>query len=466
LANYFLPTDQYGRTLQGAVNLVVGRKGSGKTALFIQVRDKVRADRRNIVVDLKPEGYQLIKLKEDILNYLSEGSRQHLVTAFWEYLLLLEVAYKLLEKDRGTHRYNHEIYGLYRELEAAYKEEYGSAEGDFSERLSVLSRRVSAEYGSRYGSNTETRLSTAQIAQLVYTRDVKVLEERISTYLEKKQAVWVLFDNLDKGWSTKGVDDIDAVVLRCLIDAGRKIERDMRRAGHEFHCVIFIRNDVYDFLMQHSSDYGKEMRAVVDWTDADQLRELLRLRLVSALRLDKNVPLDRIWPRVCATHYHGEDTTSFMIERSLMRPRNLLKMFAYARGFATNLSRMAITEEDIEKGVRAYSQDLLVDLGHELVDIFPDTKDLLYYFMEAKREMSLSDLCGVLNAAGIDESAYMIVLDFLFYYGVIGLRTSTGDQYIFNVNYDPKVLQIRAELAGDTARYVLNPAFAPALGLA
>ena len=100
LANYFLPTYEYGRTLQGSVNLIVGRKGSGKTALFIQVRDKIRSDKRNIVVDLKPEGYQLLKLKEDILLHLSEGSRQHLITVFWEYLLLLEVAYKLLEKDR------------------------------------------------------------------------------------------------------------------------------------------------------------------------------------------------------------------------------------------------------------------------------------------------------------------------------------------------------------------------------
>jgi hypothetical protein len=50
------------------------------------------------MVDLKPEGYQLIKLKEDLLSYLTEGSRQHLITAFWEYLLLLEVTYKVLEK--------------------------------------------------------------------------------------------------------------------------------------------------------------------------------------------------------------------------------------------------------------------------------------------------------------------------------------------------------------------------------
>lgn len=90
LSSYYLPIDQYNRAMHGDVNLVVGRKGSGKTALFIQLRDRVRADKRNIVVDLKPQGYQLLKLKEDILAYLSEGARQHLVTAFWEYLLLLE----------------------------------------------------------------------------------------------------------------------------------------------------------------------------------------------------------------------------------------------------------------------------------------------------------------------------------------------------------------------------------------
>ena len=38
LESYFLETDQYQRTLRGEVNLVVGRKGTGKTALFSQVR--------------------------------------------------------------------------------------------------------------------------------------------------------------------------------------------------------------------------------------------------------------------------------------------------------------------------------------------------------------------------------------------------------------------------------------------
>ena len=90
LSEYYLQTHEYQQSLHGHVNLAVGRKGSGKTTLFIQLRDKIRRDKRNVVVDLRPEGYQLIKLKEDMLAHLSEGSRQHLITAFWEYLILLE----------------------------------------------------------------------------------------------------------------------------------------------------------------------------------------------------------------------------------------------------------------------------------------------------------------------------------------------------------------------------------------
>ena len=116
LENYYLQTDQYLRASRGEVNLVVGRKGSGKTALFIRLRDTTRDDKRNIVVDLKPESYQLLKLKDEILEHLAEGSKQHLITAFWEYLILLEVTYKLLEKDRSSHRFNHNIHDLYKKL--------------------------------------------------------------------------------------------------------------------------------------------------------------------------------------------------------------------------------------------------------------------------------------------------------------------------------------------------------------
>lgn len=467
LGSYFLRTDQYSKAVRGEVNLVVGRKGAGKTALFIQIRDKTRADKRNVVLDLKPEGYQLLKLKEDILAHLTQGASHHLVTAFWEYLILLEITYKLLEKDQTAHKFNHEIRDLYLELEQTYKTEGYSVEGDFSERLLALSQRIAQDYAQRFGNTDGTKLSTDQVTQLVYSHDVRRLRRLVSAYLEHKQSVWVLFDNLDKGWSTQGVDAVDAMVLRCLIDAGRKVERDMRKDGHTVHCLVFIRNDVYEHLMRQSSDYGKEMRVALDWTDPDMLRELLRLRLISGLpSASAKLAFDQIWPQLCVSHYKGEETSAYIIERSLMRPRNVIKMFAHAKGFAANLAHQKIQDSDLEKGVRAYSQDLLVELDHELTDVFPDSRDLLYHFIDAEPQLTGSALVELITSAGIAASDAQRVIDFLLYYGILGIQDATEQvHYIFGVNYDLKVLQIRAARAGGDAVYVMNPAFRPALGI-
>jgi hypothetical protein len=120
LSGYYLETDQFQRALRGEVRLVVGRKGSGKTAIFAQVRDRIRRNRINIVVDLRPDGYQLLKFKEMVLRYLGQGALEHTVTAFWEYLLLLEICYKLLEKDRVPHTRDRRLLEPYRRLASLY----------------------------------------------------------------------------------------------------------------------------------------------------------------------------------------------------------------------------------------------------------------------------------------------------------------------------------------------------------
>ena len=274
--------------------------------------------------------------------------------------------------------------------------------------------------------------------------------------------MWVLFDNLDKGWSTQGVDMIDAIVLRCLVDAGRKAEREMRKAGNTVHCIVFVRNDVYDHLMRNNPDYGKELRATLDWNDADMLREMLRLRLVSGMHGDLDeMDFQTVWYELCASHYRGEETSAYLIDRSLMRPRNVLKLFNHWRGFATNFNRKKIEESDIEKGLEAYSADLLEELDRELTDVLPETRDLLYHFLDAPAAMTRDQLAMVFDSAELDVDIHEKVLDFLLYYGVLGIRTDDHEYFIYTVNYDLRMLKIRGRRGKKDTRYVLNPAFWP-----
>jgi hypothetical protein len=114
----------------------------------------------------------------------------------------------------------------------------------------------------------------------------------------------------------------------------------------------------------------------------------------------------------------------------------------------------------------AYSQDLLEELDRELTDVYPAAKDLLYYFLDGKPVMTKDQLDAILTEAGIPPEEFSKIVDFLLYYGVVGVQIGEQEHFIYSVNYDLKVLNVRAERGKEGTRYVLNPAFWPAFGMA
>ena len=465
LRDYYLRREEFHRTRRGEVNLVVGRKGSGKTALFSQVRDDLRRDPTIVVLDLKPEGYQLVKLREQVLDLLHAGAKDHLITSFWEYLLLREVAHKLLEKDRQRQIRDHRLYPHYTALGDAYRESPHIGEGDFSERLANLAESVVDEFHARYDNQHDRRLSADDVTQIVHSGSLRKLRQTVSKYLEYKNGVWILFDNLDKGWALPGPSPTDILMLRCLIDGARKCQRDMQAAGHDFHSIVFVRNDVYELLIKESSDFGKELRASLDWSDPDMLRELLRLRLVNN-GFAPDETFDKIWNAICVSHYRAQETSQYMIDRTLMRPRNLLKLFNHCKASAANLRHDTILADDIEKGLQSYSNDLVIEADQELTNIEQKAADLIYHFIDEDYQFSLQELEIIFGEHSIPEDMYSDLVRFLLYFGFFGIKVGARKtSYIFDVGYDMKRLEVPISKAGANVQYVLNPAFWPALGV-
>lgn len=464
LDRYYLETDQFLKSLRGEAHLVVGRKGSGKSAIFIQIRDAERDKSRNknIVLDLKPDGYKLVKFKERILKFLAEGTYQHTITAFWEYVLLLEICYKILEKDKSRHIHDHKLYDGYRELAELYHAEGYDSEGDFSERMSVLMEKIYSEYQSLYGDKENTSLSAAQVTELLYKHDVKQLKNKLGKYLENKEVLWLLFDNIDNGWPTSGLQHEDLLIIRALIEATRKIERQFGSDEFSVHSVVFLRNDVYELLVQETSDRGKEANVVLDWTDPDLLREMVRLRIVSN-GLDEDADFKTAWLSVFVSHFKGEETSQFLIERSLMRPRFLLNLINQCKGFAINLNHEIIDATDIEKGIAAYSSDLLRDIGYELRDISGNADGILYAFVASSSVLSEVDVLSKLKESGLDESQAANVLDLLLWYGFLGIKINSDEpKFIYDFSYNKALLDGIKRKAG-LVSLAINQAFWPAL---
>ncbi len=84
-----------------------------------------------------------------------------------------------------------------------------------------------------------------------------------------------------------------------------------------------------------------------------------------------------------------------------MRPRALIDLANYCLGFAINLGHAKIQVSDIEKGVAAFSADLVRDIGYEISDVLPEAENVLYAFIGEPQTFSASTLRNLLEQNGM-----------------------------------------------------------------
>ncbi len=464
LNDYYLETDEFRRAARGEIRLVVGRKGSGKTAIFFQIRDKERSSKKKIVLDLKPDGYKFLQFKELISKLMTAGSYEHTITIFWEYVLLLEICRKIIIDDATYHMHDHDLREPYQQLKQAYASDSYISEGDFSERVGNLISRISQEYSAKVSGDKQS-LSSPEISSIIYKHDVVKLRDQLNSYMSYKEVLWLLIDNIDKGWPTHGIEESDLMIIRTLLEATRKVERSFKKKSLEAHTIVFLRNDVYELLVDSTPDRGKETTVMIDWTDSDMLKELIRRRIVYN-GLDVNKTFDEIWPSICVSHIDGEDSFQYLVDRSLMRPRFLINLINHCKSFSVNLKHEKIQYSDIIKGLSAYSNDIISDISYEIRDIYSDAEDIIYEFIGSEKIITHDNVISIINNKLSNMDKTEIVLKILLWHGYLGIYQYDSDPvYIFDTNYNMKVITsiISKLLAENKLSYTVNPAFWPSL---
>jgi len=463
LANYYVETSAFKAALQGRARIMVGRKGSGKTAIFWRVRDRIRKSNNNLVLDLKPEGYQLQKFKEFAIKHLSEGTKSHAITAFWEYVILSEIVRKIFQDDDRFYGRDPEITRRLDKLQEVYQSFGDNIEGDFSERLLHLINEITDNFLSTKKSNGRENLqmTDAEITSLIYKNPIRNVHKAISEYLDNKDEVLVLIDNVDKGWGANGISTDDLIIVHSLISALERIQKLLVRSDVNFRWLLFLRNDVYELLLNNQSDRGKDNRVLIDWDDKEALRSVINNRINYGLQSGKSKSFsDFAIPRI-----DGEDSLTWLINRSVMRPRYLINLVDECFGKATAANRKSISEDDMKLALKSSSIEMISDTNFEIRDVCPDANDSIYSLIGCPSEMNIAELKGILADHQMPDDLKNEPERLLYWFGVLGFRNKTGrNKYIYDFRYDEKIFTKHRELAQKANQLVVvNPAYTDGL---
>ncbi len=457
LNSYFVETSEYLRAVRGEVNIITGRKGSGKSAIFFQVRDNARRKKGSLTVDLKPESHQLSTFREQIISTAGAGVFEHTIAAFWYFVCLSEMLLAIYRRIEASSKYDGRLLGVMRGIEEVFEEYHILEPGDFTTRLSRLSTLVAREL--KEASRNGKSISVNQVTNLVFRSGIGRIRDLVVEHTPAKYPITFLFDNIDKGWPATGVQSEDITIVRLLVESLDKVRHDLAAKGREFRSLVFIRHDVYDLMLDQTSDRGKAGQVSIDWTDRAKLTQVIYRRLQIGLS-DKRSSMGELWSRIFPLKVLGMDSLAYFIDHCLMRPRFLINLIEYALANGINRGHRTVDEADCVDAVRQHSLALVDDFGFEMRDVSGISSELLYGLIGVPRIESRSKIIQRFQRGGVVSDDGENIIDLMLWYGLLGVPAvdDEGDKFIYDYLYNMKRLKAAIIQLGEDPSLTINPA--------
>jgi hypothetical protein len=281
-------------------------------------------------------------MREAVLGVVSAGVFDHTIAAFWLYIMYVEILLKLREMILPRSRNDFALQERIRNIEERFSLSESVVSGDFTSRLETVVRTVITVI-NRTKAVADVR---QQITNAMFEQPIPQLRDAVASFTDIADQAVVLIDDLDKGWPPRQVESQDVNMVKHLIEALYRIRRDLGRRRFEIRHLVFLRSDIYEKLVQETSDRGKYNAIRVDWSDPKQLRHLLKQRVISNIDSSKH---EEAWDALNPPLPKG-DAVSVMIESSLRRPRFLIDLCERTLSCAINRGIPLLPKATSRKG--------------------------------------------------------------------------------------------------------------------
>src|SRR5262249_32470151 len=294
--------------------------------------------------------------------------------------------------------------------------------GDFTSRLSALVKSIALEIEALRSRGQPP--SVEELTNIIFKMDLHAARALIEKSVQPRTVVVFLFDNIDKGWSARGVRPEDVRLVRLLIEALNKMQHDLARHGIELQFLVFLRNDIYELLIDETSDRGKEGQILIDWSDREQLKRIILERMQYSLDLDFP-SFTTAWRTFFDPTVDGIDSFEYLVGRCLMRPRFLIDLIENCISIAVNRGHEKVSADDLRAACRQHSYYLISDFGYEIRDVSSVTHDLFYAFIGIGELLTYDEVRKALGDAGIAETDRDRIIELLLWYGFLGLALAS-----------------------------------------
>ena len=326
LQNYFLKIPDYDRLIEGKKRFIIGRKGTGKTAILQKIIIDSKSNPAFFVRELTLKEFPISDLRS--LRDKSMQDKSQYVN-IWSFLILIELS-KLSLIDEGVSNID-----TFAELQNFIRANFPNELGGFVDTVKLLKRKESKVSILKSLVEMGNSDSKELIVNIHYSKVITFLKERI-TRLNTNSSYFILFDELDEGYKVS--DTNKRLLLLSLFRAVENLALELKNTNLRFRPIIALRSDIFDNLEDNDLNKYDDYLVRLEWQSINEfnysLKELINVRIRASL--DVNGIDERInpWKLVAIEkdtniRFKNKSLWAYILNRTFERPRDVIKFLKY-----------------------------------------------------------------------------------------------------------------------------------------
>lgn len=369
LVKYFLKVPDFDKIIEGKKRYIIGRKGTGKTALLEKIRIDSFENTNYKCKELSLRDFPLNDIRG--LRDRSMQDKSQFVPV-WTFLIIVELCKLIVNDDYAENSY---IKG---EINDFLRKNKLDIEGGFVETIRILASREAkiSVAVSIFGGEGKKASEIEYEAPVHYTKAIEPLKQLLKK-IQSPSKYFILFDELDEGYNV--FDANKRLLLLSLFRAIENIVIDFRTSKILVRPVLTLRSDIFENLADNDLNKYDDFIIRLNW-QADSrfnysIRELVNARIHSSTSSRK----EDAWNDVCndidlSVPGPKKSVWRYLYTRTFERPRDIVKFLKYCQ---STCSRGVLRYEDVKNAENSYSDWFYREIRDEIQSHLPVWKEAI-----------------------------------------------------------------------------------------
>lgn len=445
LQSYFFKLPAIKDIIESRAWLVLGRKGTGKTAIYEHIKnsDKNMLNGYNSIClnfsDYPWPAHQLYK--DSMAGELSAYQKS------WMYLFYIKATSKLIEiKEAKREALNKELKWAKKYITTIF----GNPDPSMTEVLfSKISRLQTVKGPSASLDDISLDIGEVSLEEIAENSQLKqklranaftllMHFERVFKNNLGNEKILIVLDQLDENWLEGQIEEYSKVLIN-LLNVCRNISSDTAISG-KFKVVPFLRNDIYHSLKFNDKNKLLQDSAIVISWNEESLNEMYyeRIRKYKPMQLLLGEEKDKSG-KVFEVSFVRQGTPPFkyICRRSFFRPRDVIVYFNKIRACHKPNASGLYTSNELYEADREASISIYNEVVDEWSNQFPEIENLLTVLQTIQIETfsydDFSEKCRD-EFNGITDGQIRHHINFLFDNSLIGQKKQGKWEYVSSVS--------------------------------